>query len=118
MNIINMNNTISELKLYENQKLKLLAPSPLCPYKNTKTVFFENSNNKNLAKNLKIEKITIDENKYFVFYSKSIPTESIIDILTENKLIQSYQIWGNHNIHFSNKANRLQKIPKDLKLNK
>ena len=115
---INMNNTISELKLYENQKLKLLSPSPLCPYKNTKTVFFENSNNKNLAKNLKIEKITIDENKYFVFYSKSIPAESIIDILTENKLIQSYQIWGNHNIHFSNKANRLQKIPKELKLNK
>ena len=117
-NNINMNNTISELNLFENQELKLLAPSPLCPYQNIKTVFFEGENNKNFSKNLKIGKITIDDNKFFVFYSKSIPSESISDILTENKLIQSYQIWGDHNIHFSNKANRLQKIPKDLNLNK
>ena len=91
-------------------------PSPLCPNKNLKTVFFENSG-RNKNESIDIEKIGIIDPKFYVCYSKSIPTESISDIMSKNNLIQSYQIWGDHNLHFSNKGIRLQKIPNNIKFN-
>ena len=112
----NINNTISELELYKNQIINLLLPSPLCPNKNLKTIFFENSG-RNKNESIDIEKIGITDPKFYVCYSKSIPTESISDIMSKNNLIQSYQIWGDHNLHFSNKGIKLQKIPNNIKFN-
>lgn len=114
----NINYTISELKLFQKQKISLLNPSSSCPNKNLKTIYFEHPKNKNINKKISIEIIGIRDPKYYVCYSKSIPTESLSNILNENNLIQSYQIWGNHNIHFSNKGLRLQETPKNINFNK
>jgi len=112
---------IPELQFYNNQTIKLLVPSKRCKFPSHKTLFLTSNCRNNTQQILKKYKIIEYKNKktsFVTYYSDDKDYNQYKNLLLSQGIINSKNIYGDHNFYFSRNTNDLIKYNKSfLELN-